>query len=65
MEDLKNDNSGKKQVKILPLLSITFFATSLALLDFQNPEWSGNEKSYIGLIAGIVLLIISWKKNIH
>jgi hypothetical protein len=48
-----------KKVNLSKLLSITFFATSIALLDFSDPGWAGNEKSYIGLVAGLFLLVFS------
>ena len=55
-------NPKKTSLPLLKLLAITFFATSIVLLNFQNPGWEGNEKSYLGVLAGIICWVWDRKR---
>ncbi len=51
----------KKTIRLSKILALAFMATSIALFNFENPVWIGNEKSYIGVIAGLIIWF--WDKK--
>ncbi|MEM6643229.1 MAG: hypothetical protein AAF616_09640 [Bacteroidota bacterium] len=59
----KTSMPRSKKINLTLLFAVTFLATSVALMNFQEPGWSGNEKSYIGLLAATFLWILGRKRK--
>ena len=47
-----------KRIDLATLLLVTIFAISLSLMNFKDFSWETNNKSYIGFLGFLVLLIL-------
>ena len=57
-------NLLSKQMDIITVIAIVLMAISISVLDFNNLQWSNNEKSYIGLLIVIIIIFSKCLINI-
>ncbi|WP_319482875.1 hypothetical protein [uncultured Draconibacterium sp.] len=58
-------NLLSKQMDVITVIAIVLMAISISILDFNNLQWSNNEKSYIGLLIVIIIIFSKYLINIY